>query len=178
MSRYPLVELDSTVLQHIAERGGRPLNLYRVLGNQPALLHAWIDFAAALRYQCDTSRALRELLILRTAQVCRSSYQWEQHLSLAQKAGVPETQISELERWRTSALFDPRERAALALTEAVAACNVDAATHADAASLFTPAEMIELVLTASFYSMVSRVLDATAVTAEGEAGGDSGVGSR
>lgn len=178
MSRYPLVELDSTVVQHIAERGGRPLNLYRVLGNQPALLHAWIDFAAALRYQCATSRALRELLILRTAQVCHSSYQWEQHLSLAQKAGVPENQISELESWRTSALFDPRERAALALTEAVAACSVDAATHADAASQFTPAEMIELVLTASFYSMVSRVLEATAVTAEGEAGGAPGIGSR
>ena len=170
MPRYPLVELDPDTANHIAERGGRPLNLYRVLGNQPALLHAWIDFASALRYQCDTSRALRELLILRTAQLCHSAYQWEQHLSLARKAEVPEGQIGELESWRTSTLFDPRERAALALTEQVVACCVDETAHAAAALLFTPAEMIELVLTASFYSMVSRVLDAATVTSDGEDG--------
>lgn len=163
MSRYPLVEIDSDTAKHIAERGGRPLDLYRVLGNQPALLHAWIDFASALRYQCETSRALRELIILRIAQVCQSSYQWEQHLSLAQQAGVPDSQINELTTWQTSALFDSSERAALALAEAIASCRVDDATHDAASAFFTPAEMIELVLTASFYSMVSRVLDATAI---------------
>jgi alkylhydroperoxidase family enzyme len=168
MSRYPLVDLDPATLEHIAERGGRPINLYRVLGNQPALLHAWIDFASALRYQSATPRQLRELLILRIAQCCQSSYEWSQHLLLARQAGVPETQIRALEAWRDSPLFDPRERAALALTEAAAAGRVDDPTHAAAAALFSSAEMTELVLTASFYCMVARVLDAMAVDNQGE----------
>ncbi len=169
MLRYPLVGIDPRTAKHISERGGKPMNLYRVLGNQPSLLHAWIDFASALRYQCGTPRALRELLILRISQLCHSSYQWEQHLSQARKAGVPEDQINALELWTTSSLFTPRERAALAITEAIVTCSVDDATHADAASFFNSAEMIELVMTASFYSMVSRVLDATSVTSDGEA---------
>ena len=164
MPRYPLIELDPAALQHIAERGGQPMNLYRVLGNQPALRDAWIDFASALRYQCDTPRALRELLILRIAQVCHSAYQWQQHVGPARSAGVTEDQLQELDAWATSTRFGPRERAALGLAQAVAACSVDARTHAAAAACFSPAELMELVLTASFYAMVARVLDATAVT--------------
>jgi len=170
MTRYPLVELDAATLRHIAERGGRPINLYRALGNQPALLGAWIDFASALRYQCGTPRALRELLILRIAQLCRSDYQWLQHVSAAREAGASDDQIGALEAWRDSPLFSPRERAALALAEAIAGGDVDEPTHAAAAALFDPAELTELVVTAGFYCMVARTLNAMAVDAGGEPG--------
>jgi len=166
-ARYPLVELDPATLEHIAERGGRPINLYRALANQPALLGAWIDFASALRYQCGTPRALRELLILRIAQLCRSDYQWLQHVAPARAAGAGE-RIEALEGWRESPLFSPRERAALALAEAITGGDVDEPTHAAAAALFDPAELTELVVTSGFYCMVARTLNAMAVDAGGE----------
>jgi alkylhydroperoxidase family enzyme len=169
MSRFPLVAFDAPTLRHIQERGGRPMNLYRVLGNHPALLHAWVDFASVLRYQCGTSRALRELIVLRIAQVCHSAYQWRQHLALALQAGVPQDRIDGLAEWRTSSLFEAPDRAALALAEGIAACSVDPADHAQASTHFSQPEMLEIILTASFYTMCSRVLDATAVTSEGEA---------
>ena len=168
MSRLPYAELDPALAEHIVTLGGRVLNLYRVLGNQPRLLEAWIDFAYTLRRACTTSRVLRELMILRTAQLARSDYEWHQHRIMARDAGVPDEKVAELAKWRESALFDAREQAALALTEAVVAGHVDDATYATAARQFNPGELIELILTASFYVMVPRILDAIAVTTEGE----------
>ena len=168
MSRFPLAPLDAETLRHIKDRGGRPINLYRVLGNHPALLTAWVDFASALRFQCGTPRALRELLILRLAQVCHAPYQWEQHLAPALQAGVSLDQIDGLEQWRSSSLFPASDRAALALAEAVAACESGEQEHAAASAHFTQPDLLEIILTAGFYAMCSRVLNATAVTSRGE----------
>jgi len=106
---------------------------------------------------------LRELMILRTAQLARSEYEWAQHLKMARKTGVREAQIEALARWRESPEFDARERAALALTEGVMACDVSDAVYAEAARHFDHAEYVELALTAGFYAMVSRMLDALRV---------------
>jgi alkylhydroperoxidase family enzyme len=169
MSRLPFAELEPAVAERIAGLGGRPLNLYRVLGNQPQLLSAWIDFAYSLRSDCRTTRVLRELMILRTAQLANSAYEWHQHRIMARQAGVPERQIAELAMWRGSTAFDARERAALRLTEDVVAGHVEEETYKAVSEVFDNGEYIELVLTASFYVMVPRVLDAIAVTSEGEA---------
>ena len=66
-----------------------------------------------LRHDTRTSRALRELVILRGGQLMRSEYEWAQHLPMARKPGVRDAQISALANWRTSAEFDEREKAAL-----------------------------------------------------------------
>lgn len=168
MSRLPLANLDPAISERIAGLGGRPLNLYRLLGNQPRLLAAWVDFAYSLRSECRTSRILRELMILRTAQLANSAYEWHQHRIMARQAGVPEKQIAELAMWRGSTAFDAREQAALLLTEDIVAGHVQDATYKAVSEVFDDGEYIELVLTASFYVMVPRVLDAIAVTSEGE----------
>ncbi len=140
MSRFAFANLEPALEEHIVTLGGRLLNLYRVLGNQPRLLEAWIDFAYTLRRACTTSRTLRELMILRTAQLEKSEYEWHQHRIMARDAGVPEEQVAALESWPTSRLFDERERQALALTEAVVRGRVDDQTFAACAKVFDPGE--------------------------------------
>ena len=82
---------------------------------------------------------------------------------MARKAGIGEAKIAALAGWRTAGEFDAKERAALALTEAVMACNVTDAVHAEVKGHFSDAEFVELSLTAGFYAMVSRMLDAMRV---------------
>lgn len=163
MQRVPLAKFDPVLQQRLEELWGRPVNLYRALGNHPALTAAWTEFANAIRHESRTPRTLRELMILRTAQIARSEYEWAQHLKMARKAGVPEAQIEALAGWRGSALFDARERAALLLTEAVMALNVTDEVHAEVKRHFSDAEFVELSLTAGFYALVSRMLDAMQV---------------
>jgi AhpD family alkylhydroperoxidase len=163
MQRVPNAGFDPALQKRLVQLWGNPVNLYRALGNHPALTAAWTEFANAIRHESTTPRALRELMILRTAQIARSEYEWAHHLRMARKAGVSEEKIAALAGWRTAKAFDAKECAALALTEAVMACNVTDEVHAEAKRHFSDAEFVELSLTAGFYAMVSRMLDAMRV---------------
>jgi 4-carboxymuconolactone decarboxylase len=151
--------------------GARQVNLYRSLAHTPDLLDAWIDWAWALREKCATPRGLRELMILRTAVVMRSEYEWHQHITMAAKAGVPREKAQAIAAWQTSDLFTAPERAALMLTDAMLTGNVPDAVHDQVGEHFSDGERVELVLTAGFYAMVPRVLDACRVPVEGAEAG-------
>ena len=88
-SRLPLKEIDARNKRRIRELNGEFLNLYRVLGHHSTLLSAWIEFAYTLRRDCTTARTLRELMILRGAQLAGSAYEWHQHRRWARQQGVP-----------------------------------------------------------------------------------------
>jgi len=163
MQRVPAARFDPVLQKRLEELWGQPVNLYRALGNHPALTAAWTEFANAIRHESKTPRALRELMILRTAQIARSEYEWAHHLRMARNARVSESKIAALADWRASKEFDAKERAALALTEAVMACDVTDAVHSEMKRHFSDAEFVELSLTAGFYAMVSRMLDAMRV---------------
>jgi 4-carboxymuconolactone decarboxylase len=79
---------------------------------------------------------------------------------------VPAEKLEQLASWRASDLFDERERAALAYAEEINAGKVSDEAAAALARHFAPAEMVELTLTAAFYAMVPRVLDALRVPVE------------
>jgi len=163
MQRVPNAGFEPVLQKRLEQLWGTPVNLYRALGNHPALTAAWTEFANAIRHESTTPRTLREIMILRTAQIARSEYEWAHHLRMARKAGVGEEKIAALAGWRAAKAFDAKERAALALTEAVMACNVTDEVHAEVKRHFSDAEFVELSLTAGFYAMVSRMLDAMQV---------------
>jgi alkylhydroperoxidase family enzyme len=162
----PFAPLPGHVAARVRRAGVKQVNLYRALAHAPRLLEAWIDFSWALREQCETRRALRELLILRTAQLTLSPYEWHQHRRMAAEAGVQEHQVAELAMWRTSPAFDAAERAALAFTDALAAGNVSDEVNAALAEHFDEQARVELTLTASFYFGVPRLLNALRVPVE------------
>jgi alkylhydroperoxidase family enzyme len=105
-------------------------------------------------------------MILRTAVVMRSGYEWQQHVTMAENAGVPSEKVHAVAAWQTSDLYEPQERAALMLTDAMLTGHVPDAVHDELAKHFTDAERVELILTAGFYAMVPRVLDACRVPVE------------
>lgn len=163
--RVPLLdEIPEPAAAALDEVGGRPINLYRALANNPEVLRAWIDLAWTLRLRGGLDRGLRELLILRVAQVLDSEYEWTHHVVAARAAGVAEAKIAALAEWREQReVFDDRERAVLLYAEAVADAEVEDEVAAGLSRHFEPAEVVEITVTAAFYAMVGRVLDALAV---------------
>ena len=166
MQRVPLAEFEPAMQQRLEKLWGTPPNLYKALGNHPPLLAAWSEFSRVLRHESRTPRELRELMILRGAQLMGSEYEWAQHLRMARQAGVRESQIKALGAWKTSREFDAREKAALALTEAVTRGKVSDAVFKQARHHFDDRDYVELSLTAAFYAMVGRMLDAMGVQLE------------
>ena len=169
MPRVPHAEFEPALKKRLEELWGTPPNLYRALGNHPQLAAAWTEFAKTLRYDTRTPRALRELVILRGGQLMRSEYEWAQHLKMARKAGVREAQINELDNWRSSGEFEEKEKAALALAEAVTLGKVSDEVQAEALRHFDMHDYVELCIVAAFYAMVGRMLDAMGVQLEPDA---------
>ncbi|HYN13477.1 MAG TPA: carboxymuconolactone decarboxylase family protein [Burkholderiales bacterium] len=168
MHRVPLADFEPDLSKRLEALWGTPPNLYKALGNHPKLVAAWTEFSKTLRHDARTPRALRELVILRGAQLMRSEYEWAQHLPMARKAGVREEQILALPEWRGSSQFDAREKAALALGEAVTEGRVSDEVYQEAARHFDHHDYVELALVAAFYAMVARMLDAMGVQLEPE----------
>jgi AhpD family alkylhydroperoxidase len=169
MQRTPLAEFEPVLKKRLEELWGTPPNLYRALANHPNIIAAWTEFANTLRNGTRTPRALRELVILRGSQVAGSEYEWAHHLRMARKAGVREAQIAALASWRASPEFDAKEKAALALAEAVTEGRVSDEVYREATRQLDHHDYVELAVIAGFYAMVARVLDAMGVQLEDDA---------
>jgi alkylhydroperoxidase family enzyme len=141
-----------------------------VQGFAPPLAKARLDMAYALRYDVLTPPLLRELAILRTGQILHSDYELDQHIPLAKACGVSDAQIAALPDWRASALFDDKERALLAYTEALDlnGGDVDDATYAAFAKVFSPQEIVEITITVVTYYGTGQLTKALRVKPESD----------
>lgn len=91
--------------------------------------------------------SLLELVKMRASQVNGCAFCMDMHTKDARKAGETEQRIYGLTAWRETPFYTDRERAALALTEAVTlvAGGVPQSVLDEAAEQFTPEEMGKLV---------------------------------
>jgi hypothetical protein len=76
--------------------------------------------------------------------------------------------IEDLMMWRESPRYNDAERAALAFTEAMMAGDTTDEVFDELKKHFPPSEIIELALTAGFYAMVPRFLNALRISIEQE----------
>jgi AhpD family alkylhydroperoxidase len=118
------------------------------------MFRSWPDGYAALQRLSGIVKAsglessLLELVKMRASQVNGCAYCIDMHAKDARLAGETEQRLYALSAWRETGFFTPRERAALAFTEAVstvAAAHVPDAVVEEAAKQFTPEELIRLL---------------------------------
>ncbi len=173
MARLPMLSPEPddprlrALFDEVRERRARIPNLYRVLGHSPAMLRAWLDLAWPLRLESTTPRRLREMMILRGAAITETSYEWVHHKAMAREAGVTGIEIEALRRGEIATSFSAPEAAALRLAEEVTVGPAASAATIDALKPhFSEAEIVELVLTASFYVCVGRMLKSLGVPLE------------
>lgn len=162
----PLVD---DILAEVRRRGYLHTNLYSTLALAPWMMRAWVGLIWPLRDDSQTPRLLRELMIMRIAQLTGARYEWAHHRRMALEHGVSEEKLRELAGWAASKRFDGRERAVLAYAEAIArGGEVEDATFEALRDRFSDAEIVELTLTASSYVGAARLLVALEIEPEEE----------
>lgn len=171
MPELPLLSGDDDRLGALHARAvdgfGRWPNLYAMLANAPDLLGAWVDFAWTLRAVPDSDRALRELAIMRVAQLAGSDYEWQAHWDMAIEAGVPAEKLTTLAGWREAGAFSTDERLVLGAAESLTvAGELSVAERSQLVAAFGPQQTVELVLTIAFYACVRLVLGGLGVPAD------------
>jgi AhpD family alkylhydroperoxidase len=93
--------------------------------------------------------ALAELVVIRASQLNHCAFCLDMHLAIAREHGVSEKQLDLLAAWEEAeGVYDERERAALALTEAVTVLTegfVPDAVYARAAQHFDDRRLAHLI---------------------------------
>jgi alkylhydroperoxidase family enzyme len=157
VSRLPPLPqpLDPIMQQMVDKRraqGGAIINLQLVTGHAPKFSRAASAMAFTIRFDAVTPRQLLELTIMRTAQIVGSKYEINQHTPLIKMCGYSDAQIAALPTWRTSTLFNDKERAVLGYVEQMAhGGDVDDPTFAALEKFFIPQEIVELTYTVGSY---------------------------
>src|SRR5262249_25444171 len=143
-------------------RGGRLLNLYRVLLHSPALAGAWLDFNNAVRFKTTLDDRLRELAIVRIAYLNGAAYVVSIHRSrYAEAAGVSRAEVDALKSWTRSRHFSANERAMLAYADAMTRdVKVPATVFRALRRHFDERRLVELTVLVAAYNMHTRVLKA------------------
>jgi AhpD family alkylhydroperoxidase len=122
--------------------------------------------AAMLRLEAaiDLDTGVRELVKLRASQINGCAFCLDMHWKDARAAGESEERLYSLDAWRESPLYDERERAALALCEAMTLVSdghvPDAAWDAAAAE-FSETELANLAFAITAINAWNRLSIAT-----------------
>jgi AhpD family alkylhydroperoxidase len=105
-------------------------------------------------------KALVELIKARASQINGCAYCLKLHLDWARRAGVAQAKLDLLPVWRESRLYDERERAALAWTEALSRPGDHAAVAAARAGLegaFAAQEIVALTVAVAAINAWNRI---------------------
>ena len=129
----------------------------------PALARALV----ALEREVRIDPALRELVKLRASILNGCAYCIDMHTKDARKAGESEQRLYAIAAWHEAPFFSERERAALALTDAVTLIvetHVPAAIYDEAARHFDPEELAHLIWQIATINAWNRTAVATRQT--------------
>jgi alkylhydroperoxidase family enzyme len=154
-------------------RGGRLLNLDRMLLYYPALAEGWGGLMISVRKGQCISAYHRELVICAVAKLNGAHYEFHYHRGPLAEAGATEAQLSALDdvplAAENNALFGAAERAVLNFAlESTRNVRISAPTLAAVRECFPdPAQIFELMMIVASYNMVSRVLVGLGVEIEG-----------
>lgn len=155
------------VLEKMEGRGSNVLNLHRALANSPNMLRNFMRLGNSLLFYGVLPPVLRELAVLRVAQLTGADYEWAHHVPIARQVGVSDEQVAALRSWQTSPHFDERQRAVLRYAESVtSAVGAPDELFDELRKHLNEAEAVELTLVAGYWGMVARLLVALKIDLE------------
>jgi alkylhydroperoxidase family enzyme len=174
MARVPLIEekahpeLAELIGKIKGARGGRLINIYRLMLHSPALADAWFDLNQAVRYGTEIDGQCRELAVIRVAILNNVDYVVRAHgPAYALKEGLMPAQVEALADWSQSNLFTDRQRALLAYVDAMTReIDIPDAVFAEVRKYFSERQTVELTMLIGAYNMLTRFLKALKVDPE------------
>ena len=154
-----------------ARRGGRLLNLDRMLLHSPPLAAGWNGYLRAVRTELELDARMREMAMCAVASLNGAHYEFHHHAPEFIQAGGTTPQVEALRRPEQALLqagiFDEAALAALRLTvEMTLHVEVSDDTFGAVHAALGNRSTVELVAVVATYNMVSRFLVALGVEPE------------
>lgn len=174
MARVPLIdekehpELSDLIAKIRGARGGRLINIYRLMLHSPVLADAWFDLNQAVRYGTEIDGQCRELAVIRVAILNNVEYVVRAHgPAYALKEGLTPAQVEALADWRACDLYSDKQRGLLAYVDAMTQeIDVPDEVFAEVRKHFSERQIVELSMLIGAYNMLTRFLKALKVDPE------------
>jgi alkylhydroperoxidase family enzyme len=164
----PVPEREWTTAQRsIAVRfgvEGRPTNALRTYLHHPRLAENILPFERYIAQESTLSARHRELLILRTAWLCRSQYIWALHAGRARSAGIRSDELTRIARGPDAPGWPPFEAVLLrAVDELLVDSFVSDSTWARLSARFDTPQLMDAVFTVAEMTMVAGTVNSLEV---------------
>lgn len=163
----PVAEVSDEVaeiLEGALTHDGRPLNIFGVLAHHPKLMKRFNLMGGFLLNKGLIPAREREIVILRVGWNARAVYEFGQHTIIGKQSGLTDDEIAALTREPADGPWSADDRALIALADDLAADDcVSDDTWSALSGRWDEAELVELLLVAGFYRMVSGFLNSAGV---------------
>ena len=146
---------------------GRSYQFMRVVSIDRRLFRPFLAFNMRLMPRGKLDRRETEALILRTAWLCGSRYEWTQHEAIGRRAGLSTEQIEAIGADPQSELLDPQTRLLLRIVpELLESHALSEATYEALAQHLQPSQILEAVMLVGNYAMLAGALNTFGVPLE------------
>lgn len=160
----PGPELSELLGKTMLGPDGRPINIFGTLAHHPRLLKRFNVLGGFFLNTGLLPAREREIVILRVGHRCGAVYEFGQHTVIGRRVGISDEEISALTRPPEAHTWSPDDLALIALADDL--CAEDCVSDATWAALrprWSDAELLELVMVAGMYRMVSGFLNSLGV---------------
>ena len=139
-------------------------NVFRTLARHADLFKTWLPFGGYLLVGGTLPPTDRELMILRTAVRCRSSYEWGQHVRISERMGIDRETIDRVAEGPGAAGWTKHQSALLrAVDELHDDARISDKAWSALAQEYDETQMIELTMLVGQYHMVAFALNSLGV---------------
>jgi alkylhydroperoxidase family enzyme len=146
--------------------GGRPLNIFLTLAKNPSLYDAFTKLGTHLLFKGGIPAREREIVILRVGWRAQSEYEFGQHTVIGEAAGLAADEIDRLAQQGLDGWSDDDAALVRMADELCADDVVSDGTWQALNRRWKEPELLELLMLAGFYRLVSGLLNSAGVALE------------
>ncbi len=140
--------------------GGRVLNIFTTLAHHPDLMRRWLVFGNHVLGKSTLPVRERELAILRVGYLCKSEYEWGQHVLIARGCGISDDEIARIAKGPDAPGWSEQDAALLrAADELHEDQMVSDATWQRLGKYFERRQLMDFVFTIGQYHLVAMALN-------------------
>ncbi len=163
----PLADGEGTPAQReLLEKAaldGQVLNIFRTMAHHPDLFRRWLVFAGHVLSKSTLPARQRELVILRVGWLCRSGYEWGQHVVIGKKAGLEEGELARIAHGPEASGWNREDRALLRATDELHRDAHISDSVWDELDFLDVQQKMDLVFAVGQYNLVSMALNTLGV---------------
>ena len=148
--------------------GERRLNIFRTLVRMPKAFEAfnrWGGYILSRRNSLPPRE--REIVILRTGYLCKSGYEWAQHVKIAKREGLSDAEIARIKQGANAGWSEADAALLRAADDLHADQFIGDKTWAALTAHFSESQRMDVVFTVGQYTQVSMMLNTFGVQLEG-----------